>query len=344
MNFTEYLRELAYPARSFGTAVSLISFFLLISLVAAAGVIGLWLAILVLPAMFRYLIMLVQARARGIEAAPPGVEYFSPVASLWTLYVVVPMVVVALGWRLIDETYGVGAGMLFGLLAAIIVPAMTAVLAITQSPAQSLNPVALTALVRESGAGYWFGPATFVLALVAPRLLTWLPSWLQSLAELYLVFAFFAVTGAIMRHKKLIDEVYIDDPLDPEVEKQISDLDKQRTAVLNHAYGFVSRGNREGGLGHIYSWLQDDPDPEQAWPWFFEHMLQWEQGQNALFFAQRYLSRLLAADEPVRAVKLVLRCQLLEASFRPFREDIAATIDVATRCGNTALADALKRL
>ena len=69
MNFTEYCRELAFPARSFGTAVSLISFFLLLSLVSAAGLIGLWLAILVLPAMFRYLIMLVQARARGGEAA-----------------------------------------------------------------------------------------------------------------------------------------------------------------------------------------------------------------------------------------------------------------------------------
>ncbi len=110
MNFTEYLHELAYPARSFGTAVSLISFYLLLSLISAAGLIGLWLAVLVFPAMFRYLIMLVQARARGVGAAPIGVEYFSPVSSLWTLYVFVPMVFVALCWRLIEEYYGGGAG------------------------------------------------------------------------------------------------------------------------------------------------------------------------------------------------------------------------------------------
>ncbi len=344
MNITEYFRELAYPARSLGTMVSFVTFYLLGSLVSAAGVIGIWLAVLVLPALFRYLIMLAQARARGVEAAPPGVEYFSPVGNWWTLFPAIPAIVVAVGWQLLAESYGAGAGVLLVLLAAAIVPAMTAVLVITQSPAQSLNPLALTTLVRECGAGYWFAPATLVLVFVVPGALDWLPNWLQSLAELYFVFAFYAVTGAIMRHKKLIDEVYIDDPLEPEVEKQLSDLDKQRTAILNHAYGFMSRGNREGGLGHIYAWLQEDPDPEQAWSWFFEQMLQWEQGKSALFFAQRYLSRLLAVDEPVKAVKLVLRCQLLDASFRPFRDDISATIDVATRCGNTALADALKRL
>jgi len=344
MNFTEYCRELAYPARSLGTAVSLISFFLLLSLASAAGPIGLWLAFLVMPAMFRYLIMLVQARARGGDASPIGAEYFSPTASLWTLYVFVPMFLVAFGWRLIDESFGVGAGLLFGLFAAAIIPAMMAVLAITQSPAQSLNPVALWTLMRETGASYLFGPATFILALLAPQFLSWMPGFLQSLTELYLVFAFFAVTGATMRRRKLIEEVYIEEPLQADAEAQSSDLDKQRTGILDHAYGFVSRGNREGGLEHIFTWLREDPNPEQAWAWFFEQMLQWEQKRSALFYAQHYLSRLLAIGEPVKAVKLMLRCQILDETFRPLRDDIPATIDAALHCGNTALADALKRL
>ena len=294
--------------------------------------------------MFRYLIMLVRARARGVDAAPTGAEYFSPFESVWTLYVFVPMVIVGLGWRLMDEFFGVGAGMLFALLAAAIIPAMMAVLAITQSPVQSLNPVALSTLVRETGASYLFGPATIILALLAPRIPGWLPSWLQSLAELYFVFAFFAVIGATMRRRKLIEEVYIDEPLQADAETQLSDLDKQRTDILDHAYGFVSRGNREGGLKHIYTWLREDPSPEHAWAWFFEQMLIWEQERSALFYAQHYLSRLLAFGESVKAVKLVLRCQTLDETFRPFREDIPATIDAALHCGNSALADALKRL
>ena len=344
MNISEYFRELTFPARSSGTLITLVTFYLLGRLVSAAGLIGIWLAILVVPALFRYLIMLARARARGTEAAPPGVEYFSPVGNWWTLFPVVPAVAIAFGWRLAAESYGAGAGVLVGLFAAVVVPAMMAVLVITQSPAQSLNPRALVTLVRECGAGYWFASATLVLVIIVPAFLNWTPNWLRSFVELYVLFAFYAVTGAITRSRNLIDEVYIDDPLEPEVEQQLSDLDRQRTSVLNHAYGFVSRGNREGGLGHIHSWLQEDPDPEQAGPWFFEQMMKWEQGQSALFFAQHYLSHLLTVDEPVKAVKLMLRCQLVDQAFRPFREDFPAAIEAATRCGNTDLADALKRL
>jgi len=221
---------------------------------------------------------------------------------------------------------------------------MMAVLVITQSPAQSLNPAALMTLVRECGASYWYAPATLVLIFLVQALLSGLPNWLQSFAQLYLVLAFYGVTGAVTRHKKLIDAVYIADPLEPAVEQSLSGLARERTSVLNHAYGFVSRGNRAGGLEHIYTWLQEDPDPDDAWPWFFEQMLKWEQSEHALFFAQRFLSRLLAVNEPVKATKLMLRCRLANPEFRPAREDLPAAIVAAERCGNAELTDALKRL
>ncbi len=344
MSVAEYFRELTFPARSLGTIVSLVTFYLLASLVSLAGPIGIWLAVMVVPAMFRYLILLAQARARGIEAEPPGIEYFSLVGNWWTLFPAVPAFAVAQGWLFFTTSYGAVEGVLFGLVAAAIVPAMMAVLMITQSPAQSLNPLALWTLVRECGTSYWYAPLTLGLMLIVPTLLSTWPNWLQSLVEFYLVFAFYAVTGAITRHKKLIDEVYIDDPLEPDVEQQLSDLAAERMSILNHAYGFVSRGNRAGGLEHIDAWLQRDPDPDDAWPWFLEHMLQWEQDEHALFFAQRYLSRLLGLNESIKAIKLILRCRLVNERFRPLAEDLPAAIDAAGRCGNAALAEALKRL
>jgi len=344
LSVAEYFRELTFPARSLGTMISLVTFYLLGSLASLAGLLGLWLAIIVAPAMFRYLILLAQARARGIGADSPGIEYFSLVGNLWTLFPAIPAIAVAQGWLFLTTSYGVVAGVLFGLVAAAIVPAMMAVLMITRSPAQSLNPVALWTLVRGCGTSYWYAPVTLGLMLIVPTLLSGLPNWLQSLVELYLVFAFYAVTGAVTRHKKLIDEVYIDDPLEPDVEQQLSDLAAERTAVLNHAYGFVSRGNRAGGLEHVYAWLRQDPDPDDAWPWFLAQMLKWEQDEHALFFAQRYLSRLLGHDDFIKASKLMLRCRLVNERFRPLAEDLPAAIDAAGRCGNTALAEALKRL
>ena len=84
---------------------------------------------MVVPAMFRYLILLAQARARGIEAEPPGIEYFSPVGNWWTLFPAVPAFGVAQGWLFFTTSYGAVAAVLFGLVVAAVVPAMMAVTA-----------------------------------------------------------------------------------------------------------------------------------------------------------------------------------------------------------------------
>jgi hypothetical protein len=41
-----------------------------------------------------------------------------------------------------------------------------------------------------------------------------------------------------------------------------------RTAVLKHAYGIISRGNRDKGLEHIYDALAEDPYEEAGWASF----------------------------------------------------------------------------
>jgi len=345
MNFNDYLRELSYPARSLSTGFALITFYLLGQLIALAGLFGIWLATMVVPALFRYLILLAQARARGAEADPPGIEYFSLIGNGWTLFPIVPVAFFVWSYDFVVGIYGAGAAGIFSLLAVAIVPAMMCVLVITQAPLQSLNPIALKTLIRETGPSYGWAPLTLLgLPLFFLLLGKVLPGWLHSLATLYLVFAFYAVTGAVIRDKKLMKEVYIEDPLEPDVEKQIADLQKERVFSLNHAYGLISRGNREGGLGHIYKWLENDPDPDMAWEWFFVRMLQWEQTRPALFYAQQYLSRQLERDDPIKACKLILRCHMEDETFRPLADDLPAAIEAAERCGNRELAMALKRL
>ena len=90
MGFNDYLRELTFPARSLGTGIALITFYLLGQLISLAGLFGVWLATMVAPALCRYLVLLAQARARGVEADAPGIEYFSLVGNGWTLFPVVP--------------------------------------------------------------------------------------------------------------------------------------------------------------------------------------------------------------------------------------------------------------
>ncbi len=153
----------------------------------------------------------------------------------------------------------------------------------------------------------------------------------------YLVFAFFALIGAVVRPYQFHDEIRIHEPAEPGQELLDEQLQSARTNALNHAYGFISRGNRAGGFKHIRDWLGTDPEPDGAWQWFFDQMVLWEIKEPALVFAQTYLSRLLAEREYVAAVKLMMRCRLINEAFRPLPDDRELAIEAAEQCGNDEL-------
>lgn len=342
MTLTEFVHALLAPLRSVTTLVVMISFYLLLGLAALAGVLGLWLAVMVVPALFRYLVMLAEAYAAGRADQPPGIGYFSLAGNLWTLFPAIPIVLFAQGMKL-TLSFGTPWALLFAALSVSLLPAMMAILVITHSPLECMNPHALLRLVRRVGAGYLYSTLVAAAIVCVPWQFESLPGWALGLIELYLAFAFYVVIGAMIRNDNLIDEVDIPEPPPPDAATRRTALVAERTRALNHAYGFASRGNRQGALQHIRDWLRHDPDPDSGWPWFFEQMLRWEQSDHALFFAQQYLTRLLANGQQVQAVKVLLRGRMLNERFRPLPEDLPRAIEAAEATGNEALADALRR-
>jgi hypothetical protein len=343
MSPREFLRELAYPASSSGTLVALVTFLLLLSLASAAGMLGIWLAIAVIPAYLRYLTMIAEARARERDASPPGIEYFTLVGNAWTLFPVIP--VVLLGALVVEtmQAFGAAAALVVALLGAPILPAIIGVLVITHSPLQSVDPRAIVRFIRGCGASYAYAPLAAVLVVAVPMLLGFLPAWAQSLLEVYLLAAFFAVVGAVTRGSGLIDDIDLPDGAEPDPDEALAAEAADRTRVLNHAYGFVSRGNRDGGLEHVYASLRDDPDPDEAWRWYLEQMLRWEDSYPGLLLAQQYLGRLLEHGDQVAAVKVMLRCGLVDEAFRPLSADLPRAIAAAQACGNRELVETLSR-
>jgi hypothetical protein len=343
MTLRDFLRELVFPLESSQTLIALLLFVALIALAGMAGLFGLWLMIAVVPAFLRYLTMIAEARARDEEADPPGIEYFTLVGNGWTLFPVVPVLAMA---YIVVET-----GQAFGAVPAIIValgfvallPAMIGVLIITQSPLQSLDPRAIGRFIRGCSDDYWYAPATAVLVVLVPSMLSFLETWLQVVVEVYALAAFFAVTGAVTRGARLFEDVELPEASEPDVDKVLDLQEGQRVKVLNHAYGFISRGNRDGGLNHIYDWLARDPDPDGAWTWFFDQMMRWEDSYPGLLLAQQYVGRLLELGDDVGAVKLMLRCRLINGNFRPLSADLPRAIAAAKTCRNDALVQALSR-
>ena len=208
----------------------------------------------------------------------------------------------------------------------------------------SLNPVTIFELVKRCGFVYLIGPAFVIAATWAViRInLAFNIDMLTEFVSLYLVFAAFAVFGGMVRPLHLERELDIPMPagIDEETERDRQLL--HRTAVLNHAYGIVSRGNRAQGLEHIYKTLADDPDDAAGWAWFFENMMRWENPEAALAFAQQYVHELLGYGENVKAVKIMMRCRMVNPAFKPLFEDLELAAAAAAECHNEELASFLR--
>ena len=340
---TDVLKAIAYPLTEFSVAIPLITLWLLVSLAVWGGILGLFLLFLVIPAVFRYQMIMLGARATGATPATPGAEFFDWFGNAWTLF---PVVVAAM---LISATIGtveyLGTAWTLpaALLASVLFSASIAVLAITRSPLQSLNPIALARLLRRCAATFWIAPAFLVLSVWLSLQAEAMPMMIANLLQMYLSFAFFSLTGSLIEPYGLMAEVSIPDALQSETDEIDANVEKERTAILNHAYGFISRGNRAGGFRHVTEWAAASPDPRAAWAWFFERMLAWENQEHALFFAQLYIHDMLGYAENIPALKVLMRCRLISERFRPLSEDLPAIIEVAQASGNIELAAVLKR-
>jgi hypothetical protein len=152
----------------------------------------------------------------------------------------------------------------------------------------------------------------------------------------------FTLTGSVLHEK--IAAIRVDLPLarEPATEQLDAELTRDRTKALNHAYGFVSRGNRAGGLQYLYRWIENEVYIDAAYRWFFEQMLKWESTEAALVFAQTYLSRLLKQRREIEALKLMNRCLFENKRFKPLPEDMGAALAAAERQGNDDLIKHLK--
>ena len=344
MKATDIGRELVYPAMQSSVLIVLITFYLLLELAAFGRILGLFLAIFVVPALMRYLMLLLAARARGDDPDTPGIESFLLFDNAWALFPVVHVAAAIYVPYLSGNEFGtVGVFFSGGLLVAVI-PASLAVLAVSHSPVESMKPRAVIGVINRCGPGYWIAPLYLLATII---LIGWLrtqsfPKLLLEFVAFYLVFVAFGLIGGLVRPLELDKQMGLPEPLEPGDPEIGQRLEKDRTAVLNHAYGLISRDNRAGGIQHIDAWLEQEPDPEAARAWFMEQMLRWEHNEAALPFAQQTVSRLLHDGEQAAAVKLMLRCRLVNENFRPLPGDRQLALEAARNSHNDELINLLR--
>lgn len=329
----ELAKEAAYPLTDMTVLLAMLAFALLLGLADAAGILGLWLAVLLVPAFFRYLLAILEARANGRPAPVADIGMFNIADNFWTLAPLVIFAVAIWGGVLLAHAGFTAAARLLGLALFVVLPASLAVLAITRSPLEALNPLAWARMARACGADY-------VIAAVVPPLMAFLlsmlpldgmPAVMRNLLWSYPAFLLCTLTGAALHANEVACRISIPDPVEPEAAEVSSRLDSERRRALNHAYGFVSRGNLDGGLAHVSAAIDNDPEPAAARRWYFERMLEWESKRGALFYAQDYLGWLLEQEREAEAMKLLTRCVLEDPTFRPRPSDREAALEIARR-------------
>lgn len=339
MKASDIGRELFYPLKVMAIVLAVVFFWLLFGLARRAGLLGLVLLFFTMPAYSRYLLYLLEARANDRSAPVPDIAMFNPADNFWTL---TPLILIAIAtWAsiLLAPMISPTGVVLIGVAFLAIVPASMAILAVTHSPAESLNPVAMIRMIRACGAPYFVVPFIMIAMsmLFVALYVAGVPLLLIDLGTSYQIVLLFTMTGAVLHAKNVAVQVTIPDPIEPTAAELARDLGYERQKVANHAYGFISRGNREGGFAHIRQWLENETDEAEAYLWFLHEMLKWENKVPALFFAQEYLGRLLESNMDKEALKLIARCLHEDARWRPLPENRDAVHELATRHGRQVL-------
>jgi len=340
MKPAEIVKEMLYPFSQMAILLAALFFWLIFSVVKIslavvpiAGLIGAAIiATWALPAIFRYLLFVLEARANNNQVPALDAELFGLADKLWSL---APLILVAvLIWGGVTlSTYGAMPVAFYYAIVLFLLPASIAILAITQSPLESLNPRAIFRMVRVCGPAYMIIPIIFVAFSFGTQTLfrVGLPQLLLEWLVIYEVVLLFTFTGAVLHAKEVPSEVEIESPTEASADEIAGDLDAARAKVASHAYGFISRGNREGGFAHILDWIRQEPDASAASEWFFAAMMKWEAKEPALFFAQTYFSHLIHQDEDMRALKLISTCVHVDPTWRPKVEDRPHALELARK-------------
>jgi hypothetical protein len=343
MKPAELGRELIYPLSSITTLVPMVISWLLFSVATFFGLFGLFLFITTGVPFFGYLMSLLEARSNNKAAPAFDAELMALIGNGWALFPLV--IVVFLGWIqfAVSNRYSADAALLLLVFSGALFPASLGVFSITRSPLQGLNLVALLRFIQSAGVDYaqLLGAQVVVTLVLYLLLQSGAPWLLVRFGLIYQAFLLYGMTGSIVGAHRLVDDVHIPAPQEASVIQSRTELINDRQSILTHAYGFASRGNRAGGLAHIQSQIDGEPDQDEAYQWFFNEMLKWENPDAALFFAQAYLHRLLGQEREPSALKLLSQCFHANPRFRPADDDRENVVEIAERHGRQ---DLLKQL
>jgi len=300
--------------------------------------------VVVVPALIGYALRVLEAVAMQSRSLPqPEAGMLLPGGGQRRVLPLVPAGLVVATFITLAPRWPGAAWPAAFLVAFALLPWHVMLFAMTGSRARSLDPRAMVRLaVRLWPDWLWLLPAGAAVAATIAAVAA-LPGVLGIGLSVYWVLALAVLCGRLLARFDVFAETDIGPPVLPAAAEADARLERRRAQALDHAYGLVSRGNRDGGFRYLRQHAGGEADPLGAELRFMEAMWRWDLGEAPLFYAQLLIGRLLDAGADVPAMKVTLRALDANPRFRPLPGDLPRLREAASRLGNEAVLAALDR-
>lgn len=297
------LRHALRPARPTGLLL-IATLSLLLALASQAGLLGLPLQLIVLSWLFKYAYVLLDLSSEGIDEPPVlSVEMVNPVEQRPLMQLAICAAGFGLAWWV-----GGAAGQVIGGLVLLLLPATAAVLGVTGSALEALNPLTLARVIRGLGGAY----LVLLAATLAFALVWWgidaLPLWeivKTAVAQWLLLSLFSLIGGAIYERREALG---FEPQVSPErtAEREWRERDRRRAALLDDAYVPARIHEAEHVIGPLRRWLDESPasELEADARAFLARAADWNDARAHALVAQLVIARLLAARRLSLALEL----------------------------------------
>ena len=346
MSTEGFFRELVYPFTNLTLCLWIIVATVLAAIASAAGLFGLWLLLLLVPAWCKYLVLMLRDRMLGLEPSVPAVELFNPVEKFWALGGAALFILLILAVSGLERVYGPLTAAVAGTVTFAAYPVAVASMAVGQSGLAGLNLPKHLMIIQRIGWRYLqvFLALSLAGCLVLLAEVFHLPQILQSFLSAYSVVLLFSFTGALLYQCR--GRLGIETHRSPEKteERFLKQTEAEYRQVATHAYGFISRGNRAGGMKHIRDYLDAGGHDSEALRWFYNELCSWDIEGPALEISNVYLASLLARGENHTALKVAYACLERDHRYRPPPQIAEVLIEHAEACGWNEFADRLRAL
>lgn len=312
---------------------------LLIAMCLQAGLLGIWLGVLVLLSCWRYCYTVLRATAQGRKRIPPpdveSLNFVGEWSVIWH-FVFYPGLVIA---SAPFQPFGTVAA----ILVAIVFPASAALMGLTSNLAHAFNPSAITHFVRTVGSDYWslvFGNiAIFVGASLAITFVLPAFGFLSSIFGIFVVlwalFASFALVGSVLRAHRLDFEIVGE--ARPREEEMLARRHADWKRDLDIAYASLRSGMLDAGYNTLHRLVDANGDSFEINYWLIENMLEWENKRFAFEVADNLMPRLLIGGREAEAFELYHRLRRRDPNYRLAPPQADALARYAESIGQTGI-------